>query len=129
MPLLRSKLAIAIAAMAFAATAAVTDDLGAAAAPKPHQGAKTVKGQASDATDAGNQIRFSQPNASPLASKASATAQPSSGAAPSEPDGGVSLDLKWRVTNEKTDPFDAVRHSSGPNGPGDAVQGGVKIGF
>jgi hypothetical protein len=133
----RLTLVIAIAATVFAATAAVADDLssanqGAAAAPKPHHSAKKPKSPAPDATDASmDQIQFSQPNASPLAStkKANTTAQPSSRAAPSEPDGGVSLDLKWRATNDKVDPFDAVRHSSGPNGPGDAVEGGVKIGF
>ena len=37
--------------------------------------------------------------------------------------------LKWRATNDRVDPYDAVRHSSGPNGPGDAVEGGVKLGF
>jgi hypothetical protein len=100
---------------------------------KPHRSVKKPKNPATDATtDAGmDQIQFSQPNASPLASTkgANAATQPSSRAAPSEPDGGVSLDLKWRATNDKADPFDAVRHSSGPNGEGDAVQGGVKIGF
>ena len=130
-------LVIAIAATVFVAPAAIADDLngankGAAAATKQHHSAKKPKSPATDATDAGmDQIQFSQPNASPLATtkKANATAQPSSRAAPSEPNGGVSLDLKWRATNEKTDPFDAVRHSSGPDGAGDAVQGGVKIGF
>ena len=134
---LHPMLAIAIAATVFAATAAVADDLGganqgAAAAPKPHHSAKKPKSPAPDATDADmDQIQFSQPNASPLAStkKANTAAQPSSRTAPSEPDGGVSLELKWHATNDKTDPFDAVRHSSGPNGPGDAVQGGVKLGF
>ena len=133
---LRPMLAIAIAATVFAATAAIADDLSGAdkgaAAPKPHRSAKKPKSPATDATDAGmDQIQFSQPNASPLAStkKANAAAPPSSRAAPSEPDGGVSLDLKWRATNDKVDPFDAVRHSSGANGQGDAVQGGVKIGF
>jgi hypothetical protein len=77
----------------------------------------------------GDQIQFSQPNASRSPPRRARRRSQAQAAAPSEPDGGVSLDLKWRATNEKTDPFDAVRHSSGPNGPGDAVQGGVKIGF
>ena len=135
---LRLMLMTAIAATVFAATAAVADDLSganqgaAAAAPKPHHSAKKPKTPAPDATDLGmDQIQFSQPNASPLApaKKTNATAQPSSRAAPSEPNGGVSLDLKWHATNDKNDPFDAVRHTSGPDGPGDAVQGGVKLGF
>jgi hypothetical protein len=134
---LRSLLVIAIAAAVFAAPAVVADDLnianrGAAAVTTPHHSAKKPKSPATGATDEGtDQIQFSQPDASPLAptKKINAAAQPGSRAAPSEPNGGVSLDFKWRASNEKVDPFDAVRHTSGPNGPGDAVQGGVKIGF
>jgi hypothetical protein len=41
----------------------------------------------------------------------------------------MSLGLQWRANNDKVDPYDAVRHSSGPAGPGDAIEGGVKLGF
>ena len=128
---------VAIAVAAFAVTAAVANDLGdvsgqaAPRAAKPHASVKKPKSVAPDPGDGGlDQIPFSQPNASPLApAKSAKAAAPRPGAAPSEPDGGVSLDFKWRATHDQTDPFDAVRHSSGPNGPGDAVQGGVKLGF
>jgi hypothetical protein len=46
-----------------------------------------------------------------------------------EPQGGLSLDLKWHATNDRADPFDAVRHTSGPDGGGDGVEGGLKLGF
>jgi hypothetical protein len=49
--------------------------------------------------------------------------------APGEPKGSLSLDLKWHATNDRPDPFDAVTHTSGPNGSGDAFLGGVKLGF
>jgi hypothetical protein len=135
---LRSMRVVAIAVTAFVATAAVADDLGnasgqsAAPAAKPQPGMKKPKNSALDAAHVGlDQIQFSQPNASPLAptKNIKAAPLPRPGAAPSEPRGGVSLDFKWRASNDKVDPFDAVRHSSGPNSPGDAVQGGVKIGF
>jgi len=134
---LRSTL-VAIAVIAVAATDAVADDLNDAAgqsarhATKPHHSVKKPKSPAPDAADGGfDQIQFSQPNASPLAptKNARATSQSRQGPAPSDPGGGVSLDFKWRASNDKVDPFDAVRHTSGPNGQGDAVQGGVKIGF
>lgn len=133
---LRLTLVMAIIAAAFAGTTAVADDLGdtnkGAAVAKPHHSSKKPISPATASTDASmDQIQFSQPNASRLepTKKTKATPQPSSSVVPKEPGGGVSLDLKWRATNEKVDPFDAVRHSSGPNGEGDAVQGGVKIGF
>jgi|SRR5271170_4658779 len=46
-----------------------------------------------------------------------------------EPQGGVSLDLKWHATNDRVDPFDSVRHTSGPDGAGDGIEGGLELGF
>ena len=133
------RLTLAAIAAAFA-TSALADDLNGpnaqgaspAAAAKSHRSVKKPSNAASDAASPDmDQIQFSQPNASPLANQKPTKAAPEkkSGDAASEPAGGVSLDFKWRATNDKTDPFDAVRHSSGANGPGDAVQGGIKIGF
>jgi hypothetical protein len=128
-------------AIALGATSAYCDDLDAldssratdASAMKSHTPAKKSKHAVGDRTPASmGQIQFSQPNAPPLgAQRTSISPGPptSSGVAPNEPKGGVSLDLKWRATNDRVDPYDAVRHSSGPNGPGDAVEGGVKLGF
>jgi hypothetical protein len=49
--------------------------------------------------------------------------------APVGPDGkGLSLDMKWHATNDY-DPYDTVRHTSGPEGPGTSVLGGIKLGF
>ena len=133
------RLTLAAIAAAFA-TSALADDLGGTntqgAAPPPHaKPHKSVKKPSSAAPDAANadldQIQFAQPNASPLANQKSTKTTPEkrTASAPSEPAGGVSLDFKWHATNDRNDPFDAVRHTSGPNGAGDGVQGGVKLGF
>jgi hypothetical protein len=78
-----------------------------------------------------NDIQFSRPNAPPVGAQkgAAQASQATKAAGPSEPQGGVSLDLQWHASNDKTDPYDAVRHTSGPNGPGDGVLGGIKLGF
>src|SRR5579863_10447050 len=112
--------------IALSATPAFCDDLGAtrpadgasAPAPKPHSVAKKPKVSAKDATTGAlDQIQFSQPNAPPVGVRKAAAPPPlaKSGAAQSEPQGGVSFDVQWHATNDKTDPYDAVRHSSGPN--------------
>jgi hypothetical protein len=41
----------------------------------------------------------------------------------------MSIGLKWHATNEPVDPYDSVRHTSGPDGPGDTLEGGIKLGF
>ena len=77
------------------------------------------------------EVKFSDPTA-PLTSERPAKQQRLPTEAPRqwiEPQGGVSFDMKWHATNSAPDPFDAVRHTSGPNGPGDAVEGGFKLGF
>jgi hypothetical protein len=116
------------------AAPAFSDDLdashSAAVAVKPHPRAKKPKPAATDPTSQSmDQIHFSQPNASPIAPQKSAAPSPRPGVAAKDPQGGLSVDLKWRANNDKVDPYDAVRHSSGPGGPGDAVQGGIKLGF
>jgi len=119
-------------AIAFGANAAVADD---AAEPPSHQTkshAQVKKGKpdAPAKTDGMETIDFSRPNESPLAPKPpKSSSPPEARGAPAEPQGGVSLDMKWHATNDKADPFDSVRHSSGPNGPGDAIEGGFKLGF
>jgi hypothetical protein len=116
------------------AAPAFGDDLDAShsatVAVKPHPIAKKLKPAATDPTSQSlDQIRFSQPNASPIAPQKNASPSPRPGVAAKEPQGGLSLDMKWRASNDKVDPYDAVRHSSGPGGSGDAVQGGIKLGF
>jgi hypothetical protein len=46
-----------------------------------------------------------------------------------EPQGGGSLDLKWHATNDRVDPFDAVRHSSGPDGGETALKAASNLDF
>jgi hypothetical protein len=136
---LRSVL-VTMAAVIACTAAALGEDLAGTNRPgvrtnavaKPHPNAKPkhVMGD-SAAQGSMDEIQFSQPNASPLGSQktSSPSPGPKSGVAPSEPQGGVSLDLHWRASNDRVDPYDAVRHSSGPDGPGDAVEGGIKLGF
>ncbi len=129
---------IAIAAAILAAAAASGEDMSgasstrAAVPAKAHRQGGAPKEAPANSTGLGmDHIQFSQPNASPIGAQKPAHPAPLSrtGGASSEAQGGVSLDFKWRATNEKVDPYDAVRHTSGPEGPGDAVQGGIKLGF
>jgi hypothetical protein len=94
------------------------------------KGAKIVKPAAGGAGALQN-VTFSDLNAPPVgAAPASKIDFPSgSKGAPKDPSGKVSLGLKWRATNNAPNPFDAMRHTSGPDGPGDAVEAGVKLGF
>jgi hypothetical protein len=123
-------------AVILTATPAYCDPLdpahSAAASPvKSHATTKKPKSAASpDVTSQSlDQIQFSQPNTSPIGPQKAVAPPARSNVATKDPKGDVSLDLKWRATNDRNDPFDAVRHTSGPNGPGDAVEGGVKFGF
>ena len=99
---------------------------------KPHAGAMKGKPLARPlATGSMGEIDFSQPYSpasSPQKGSSSAPAAQTRNV-PVEPQGGLSLDLKWHATNDKADPFDGVRHTSGPDGPGDGVEAGVKLGF
>jgi hypothetical protein len=124
-----------VVSIAFGTGSTVADE---AATPAPsashqlrnHAHVKRTKSDAEPMRDGMEGIDFSRPNESPLASKSQKSLHtPVARSAPLEPQGGVSFDLKWRATNDKADPYDAVRHDSGPNGPGDAVQGGLKLGF
>lgn len=80
------------------------------------------KGVPAAAADSMSNIKFSDPSA-PLA------ATPDAKGALAEPDGGPSFGLKWHATNDPVDPYDTVRHTSGPEGPGAGVEAGVKIPF
>jgi hypothetical protein len=83
--------------------------------------------------DAMRDVTFSDPGA-PLVGSAKSpkpVALPSTAkGAPIDPDGGLSLALKWHATSDSNDPYDGTaRHTSGPDGPGNAVLGGIKLGF
>jgi hypothetical protein len=113
------------------------DDPGAPKAPvpqaaKPHAGPMKGKPPApASTTGSVGEIDFSQPYAPASSPQKGSNAAPGAQTrqAPVEPQGGLSLDLKWHATNDKVDPYDAVRHTSGPDGPGDGVAAGVKLGF
>jgi hypothetical protein len=76
---------------------------------------------------------FSDPGVPVMSSTKSpvpATAAPSAKGASVAPGSGPSLDLKWHATSDPNDPYDGTaRHTSGSEGPGNAVLGGIKFGF
>jgi hypothetical protein len=123
----------------FAGSAALAEDVAAPPNPapaadakhnvKPAKAPKKTKSAAKADTDDLNAIPFSQPYGDPAAEKAKASAESKPRSAPQEPKGGLSVGLQWHATNDKVDPWDGIRHTSGPDGPGDAVEGGVKLGF
>jgi hypothetical protein len=96
---------------------------------KPTKAPKKAKSAAKAEPEDLNAIPFSQPYGDPAGEKAKAAAESKPRPAPEEPKGGVSVGLQWHATNDKVDPWDGIRHTSGPDGPGDAVEGGVKLGF
>ena len=124
---------VAFALVAISASAAFADDVSAPIIHKTPDRAVKAK-LAKPTVRAGDRrdVKFSDPNA--LLAGATKGARPDlrpidARDVPAEPNGGLSLGLKWRATNDHPDPFDAVRQTSGPNGPGDAVEGGIKLGF
>ena len=126
---------VALGLVAVSASAALADDV---SAPIHREtSARAVKAKiakpAKSAAQTGDMgdIKFSDPTAPLSGATGSKQAHlPSDArAVPAEPNGGLSLGLKWRATNDHADPFEAVRQTAGPNGPGDAVEGGIKLGF
>lgn len=130
----RRRISIVCLALAFAASSAVADETAPVKPRKPPARAAHAKAAKSPSEQAGGlqDVKFSDPKAPPVgagaASTRSAFATAASGA-PKDPAANVSLGLKWRATNEPVDPYDAIRHTSGPDGPGDTFEGGVKLGF
>ena len=112
---------------------APADDLS-ATSPKPARSqaakAKTVKPPATKG-DSLSDVPFSNPYAPPVgAGKATGGDFPAAQrAAPVDPKGDVSFTYKWHATGDPVDPYNAVTHKAGPDGPGDTFMGGLKLGF
>ena len=116
-----------------AATQTTADDLSATPpkSQRPHAGeAKIVKTPAAKG-DSLADIPFSNPYAPPVgAGKATGGDFPAAQrAAPVEPKGDIGFTYKWHATGEPVDPYNAVTHKAGPDGPGDTFMGGLKLGF
>ena len=130
--LLRQSLAWA-ACIAAVCAQARADDV-AATQPKPAHSSK-AKARPADQprpqADGLREIRFSNPYAPPEGTTRTKAADipPAARPAPAQPKGDVSFTYKWRATNEPVDVYNAVRHSAGPDGPGDTFMGGLKLGF
>jgi hypothetical protein len=99
-------------------------------APAHAASAKSAK-PAADQGGGLRDVKFSDPNAPPVGAAPASNGGFASTANGSrnEPVGGVSLGLKWHATNQPIDLYDAIRHTSGPDGPGDTFEGGIKFGF
>jgi hypothetical protein len=129
----RDRIGVVCLVLGFAASSAIADEI-AAPEPKktPAQAAHAKPAKPPVAQAGGLQdVKFSDPNAPPVgAAPASKSAlAPAANGAPKEPAANVSLSLKWHAANEPVDPYNAIRHTSGPDGPGDAFEGGIKLGF
>ena len=73
-------------------------------------------------------IKFSDPSA-PVAGTAKPpkqTVAPTAKYSPAEPQGGASLDLKWHAESHVNNPY---WEPWVPNGEGQSVEAGVKVGF
>lgn len=130
------RISMACLASAIAFSSAIADEIAppkpsrtpAHAAKPPH--AKSAK-PAADQAGGLLGVKFSDPNAPPVGAAPAPDGgfAPAANGTPAEPASGVSLGVKWHATNEPIDPYDAIRHTSGPDGPGDTFEGGIKLGF
>jgi hypothetical protein len=96
----------------------------------PAHVAKKAKLMPAAATDGMSMrdIQFSDPSAPPVgAAKPSKPAlTPAAKGVAAEPQGGAALDLKWHAENHVNNPY---WEPWVPNGQGDSVEAGVKVGF
>ena len=113
-------------------TQASADDLS-ATQPNPARAhpAKTIAKPAAPKDDGLSAVKFSDPYASPVGTAKTKTGDFPAvvGPSPTQPKGDVSFTYKWHATNEPIDPYNSVRHTAGPDGPGDTFMGGLKFGF
>lgn len=123
----------ALAAVALVASPAFADDgaphkTNKAAAHPRH--AKSVAKPAS-ASGALEDVKFSNPYAPPVgtAQAPKSDLAPAGKAPPKQPEGGVSVGVKWHASNDPNNPYEHVLPRSGPDEPGDSLQLGVKLGF
>lgn len=87
----------------------------------------TAPGQSGSLPD----IEFSDPYAPPggAAQASKGDFAPAANGAPKEPAGGISFGLKWHANNAQNNLYEHVLPRASPDGPGDAVEGGIKLGF
>ncbi len=127
------RIGLACVTSAIALSCAVADEIAPSKSKKPPAHAARERAAKAAAQQSGGlrDVRFSDPNAPPVgaATPTNSGFAPAAIGAPKEEAGGISLGLKWRAANQPIDPYDAVRHTSGPDGPGDTFEGGIKLGF
>jgi hypothetical protein len=85
---------------------------------------RAVQGNMQDTMFSDPGVPVMSPSSSPNPAPASSSAAK---AAP-EGAGAPSLSMKWHATSDN-DPYDTVRHTSGADGQGESVLGGIKFGF
>ena len=134
MNLLRQGLVLIVCGAA-ACTQALGDDLAGQQPQPPSVSGPKAKAQkpakpAPSRADGLGAVKFSNPYAPPEGAGKATGGDFSAArrAAPVDPKGGVSFTYKWHATNEPVDPYWHVR-DPGPDAPGSAFLGGLKLGF
>jgi hypothetical protein len=117
----------AAALIALAVSPARADDAATPPPAKPVAAKHKTKPKPSDPADFQN-VRFSDPSAPPdgSARSGSLVAPSQSSGVAKTPAGGVSLGVKWHAESHVNDPY---WQPWVPNGEGESVQAGVKLGF
>ncbi len=124
---------VALLVVAPIASSAFAEDSAALQAKKTPAHAKRPKSAATAPSQSGalKDINFSDPYAPPVgtAQAPKSDLAPAGNGPPKEPVGSISPVLKWHASNAPKWLYENVVPHAGPDGPGDAIQAGVKLGF
>ncbi len=123
----------ALAAVALVASSAFADDGAPHKTNKAPAHPRHAKSVAKSASSSGplEDVKFSNPYAPPVgaAQAPKSDLAPAGKAPPKQPEGGVSVGVKWHASNDPNNPYEHVLPRSGADEPGDSLQLGVKLGF
>lgn len=122
-------LAIAPSSVAWAQIAAGPLNETASPPPRPVPAHEHKKAQTGVPSAKSGSTHAKISNAPSVDAQTFASPSPVMHRAPIHSENGPSFGFRWRATNDKIDPYDAVNHEAGPNGQGAAVEGGLKFGF
>ena len=92
--------------------------------------AKSVARNSQFVRRVGGRRNFSNPYAPPVGTaQAPKSDLAQAGKPPKQPEGGVSVGVKWHASNDPNNPYEHVLPRSGEDGPGDSLQLGVEPDF